>query len=217
MITISLRIIYAQDTITLSTKFDKPDNINEWEIDGTGLWKISNNTLILYKAGNPSGIIRRPAALAIMKSRKFENVTIEVDVRTTADTKILQRDVVIILGYNSPSRFYYIHLSAISDDVHNGIFLVDNANRRRIDTGNRKPLIKDQEWHHIKVERNVENGKIKVFVDNSFNSALQTTDKTILSGRIGLGSFDDTAEFKNLFTAASDNSLYKKHKKITDK
>ena len=41
------------------------------------------------------------------------------------------RDVQLILGYQSPTQFYYVHLSAKTDAVHNGIFLVNNADRRR--------------------------------------------------------------------------------------
>lgn len=190
-------ILYPKNTI-LKPNLENETNITEWLLDSSGLWKIENNKLVLYQAGKPSGEIRRPSSLAIFNSKKFTTVSVEADVKSTADTNVIRRDIDVVIGYESPTRFYYVHLAGVNDDVHNGIFLVNNADRKRIDSGKGIPQLKDQAWHHVKVERNGGTGKIDVYVDNSDKPVLSAIDKTIIEGQIGFGSFDDTGEFKNI-------------------
>lgn len=190
--------VNAQQSITLIPDFNDPNNLVEWEFDGSGLWKISDGKLVLYKAGVPSGPIRKPSALAILKSKSFNKVVVETEIKSTAPEDVIRRDLDIIVGYESPARFYYIHLSGVNDNVHNGIFLVDNSDRRRIDSGKGKPQLIDFKWHSLRVEWDGSNGLIQVYVDDSDVPVLHAVDKTICCGQAGVGSFDDTGEFKNI-------------------
>ncbi len=198
MILILTPFSYTQNEIGLKPDLEISDGLSKWKLDGTGSWKISNGELILYKAGTPSGTIRRPSALAILKTEPYKNVSIEADIKSTADTSVIRRDIDFIIDYNSPEEFYYIHLAGITDDVHNGIFIVNNADRKRIDSGNGTPQLTDRKWHHVEVIRNGVNGSIKVFVDNSNQPVLEANDLTFKQGQIGVGSFDDTGKFKNI-------------------
>ncbi len=198
MIALYSQFFFSQSENKLHPNVELSDGLSNWIIDGTGLWKISHDELILYKAGKPSGPIRRPAALAILKTNPYKSVSIEADVKSTADTSVIRRDVDFIIDYNSPDEFYYIHLAGITDDVHNGIFIVNKSDRKRIDSGKGKPQITDNKWHHVKVVRNADNGNIKVFVDASKQPVLQANDLTFMHGQIGVGSFDDTGKFKNI-------------------
>lgn len=198
VITVAINICFAQDNITIIPNLNNPDSISQWNLDGSGIWKISNGKLILYKAGVPSGPIRRPSALAILKTIPFKKVEIEADIKSTADTTLTRRDLDIIVSYESPQRFYYIHLAGVSDSVHNGIFIVNRSNRKRIDPGKGKPQLKDQNWHYVRVLRNGENGIIEVYVDDSKKPVLYAVDKNICCGSAGVGSFDDTGVFRNI-------------------
>jgi hypothetical protein len=186
----------AQHPITVRPNLDSPDRLTDWTLDGSGSWEISGGKLILAKAGTPSGPIRRPAALAIFKSAPFSTVTVEADVRSTAPVDLSVRDVQVVLGYESPTRFYYVHLSAVTDAVHNGIFVVADADRRRIDAPTGQAKLKDQDWHRVRVERDGSTGRIAVFFDGA--PLLQATDTTIRAGRVGFASFDETGEFRNI-------------------
>jgi hypothetical protein len=169
----------------------------EWDVDG-GEWQASNGLLLLTKAGVPSGRIRRPATVVVYRTPLFQRVTLDVELRSTAPVDVIYRDLQLIFGYESPTRFYYVHLSAITDDVHNGVFLVDNADRRRLDAGTTPPVLKDQDWHRVRLERDGATGRIQVFFDGSATPAWDLVDTTIKAGRVGLGSFDDTGEFRNV-------------------
>ena len=198
MILFFVPLSIAQSDNTLKPDLEISDGLSKWKLDGTGSWKISHGELILYKAGTPSGTIRKPSALAILKTEPYKNVSIEADIKSTADTSVIRRDIDFIIDYNSHEEFYYIHLAGITDDVHNGIFIVNKADRKRIDSGKAKPQITDRKWHHIKVIRDAENGSIKVFVDHSKGPVLEARDLTFKQGQIGVGSFDDTGNFKNI-------------------
>lgn len=170
----------------------------EWDLDGSGTWAVRGDLLVLEAAGTPAGKIRRPSALAVMRSAPFGDLTLSAEVRCTAalPDKTPRRDVELIFGYQSPTRFYYVHLSATRDDVHNGIFLVNDADRRRIDTKSDVPILKDQDWHRVRVQRTISTGRIEVFADDGREPIMIATDTTLGPGRVGVGSFDDTGEFR---------------------
>jgi len=170
--------------------------LRDWELDGNGAWSVRGQSLILEKAGVLSGPIRRPAALAIFRDKLLTDFELQVDVRSTAPPDLAVRDVLLIFGYQSPTQFYYVHLAAKTDPVHNGIFLVNNADRRRLDDASAPARLIDQAWHRIRLERQSARGTINVFFGDDPTPLLSTTDRTLGSGRIGVGSFDETGEFR---------------------
>lgn len=172
--------------------------MTEWDLDGSGKWAVRDNLLVLEAAGTPAGKIRRPSAVAVLRSEPFGDLTLSAEVRCTAalPDKTPRRDVELIFGYQSPSRFYYVHLSATRDDVHNGIFVVNDADRRRIDTKSDVPILQDQAWHAVRVRRALATGRIEVFADGKPEPIMIATDTTLGAGRVGVGSFDDTGEFR---------------------
>jgi len=60
------------------------------------------------------------------------------------------------------------------------------------------PQLKDQNWHRVRLERDGATGSIEIYVDGSQAPVLAASDTTIRSGRVGLGSFDDTGEFRKI-------------------
>lgn len=184
--------------VTVAPQISEARGLADWDLDGNGGWAVRGDVLVLEKAGVPQGKIRRPAALAILKSDPVTDLTFRAEVKSTAPTDLAVRDVQIVFGYQSPSRFYYVHLSAKTDAVHNGIFLVDNADRRRLDTLDSKAPLTDQAWHRVRLERTVETGRIAVYFDEQPEPVLSIVDKTLTWGRVGIGSFDETGEFRNV-------------------
>ena len=191
----------TQESFSSRPDLGAPDALTLFTLDGSGTWEVKDRMLILAKAGTPGGPIRRPSALAVLQSEPLVRATVQVEMRSTAPEEVKNRDLEIIFGYESPRRFYYVHLAGITDANHNGIFLVDNKDRRRIDDGTAAPQLKDREWHRVRLERDGASGRIEVFVDGSEQPALQATNTAIRAGRVGLGSFDDTGEFRRFGVA----------------
>ena len=91
-----------------------------------------------------------------------------------------------------------MHLSAVRDDVHNGIFVVDEADRRRIDDTSDRPPLKDAAWHTARLVRTASTGRLEVFFDGEAAPIMTATDRRIPSGRLGVGSFDDAGAFRGI-------------------
>ncbi|MGH9372721.1 MAG: hypothetical protein ACRD15_14435 [Vicinamibacterales bacterium] len=191
-------VLQGAPSVTLAPQISEARGLADWDLDGSGTWNVRGQVLALEKAGVPGGKIRRPAALAILKSEPLTDLTLRVELRSTAPVDLAVRDVQLIVGYQSPSQFYYVHISAKTDPVHNGIFLVNNADRRRIDEPTSKAWLTDQAWHRVRLERDTATGRIAVFFDDHDTPVLTATDKTLTWGRVGVGSFDETGEFRNI-------------------
>lgn len=167
-----------------------------WEFQNSGSWAVENGVLQLVTPGRPGGPIRKPAEWAIFRGEPRGSVVIDAQVRADAPVSRMGRDVLIFFGYQSPTRFYYAHLSNETTPPHNGIFLVNDADRLRIDDGTGIPRLMDDQWHDVRVERDVDSGAIRVYLDDMETPVLQATDTTLRSGRVGFGSFDDPAAFR---------------------
>ena len=186
------------NTVTIKPTLSEARGLADFDLDGSGAWKVTGQSLVLEKAGVPGGPIRRPAAIAILKGQPLSDLTFRLELKSTAPADLEVRDVLLILGYQSPTQFYYVHISRKTDPVHNGIFLVNNADRRRLDEPSPRAPLTDQNWHQARVERSATTGRIEVFFDADSKPFLSVVDRTLLSGRVGVGSFDETGEFRAL-------------------
>ncbi|HWP48741.1 MAG TPA: hypothetical protein VNM22_16415 [Candidatus Limnocylindrales bacterium] len=175
-----------------------PTTLELWEFQTPQSWVLENGVLALKRAGIPSGPIRKPAEWAILKTEPFTDVQLWLEARCDAPLEQKGRDIILIFGYQSPTRFYYAHLSNQTDRVHNGIFLVNDADRQRIDDGKGIARLMDNSWYTIHLLRKVQTGAIQVYVSDMQTPALSANDTTLRWGRVGIGSFDDTGAFKNL-------------------
>jgi hypothetical protein len=180
----------------LRPEFIDARGLSQWDIEGNGQWRMSGNVLQLHTAGAPSGPIRKPAAMAIFKSAPVGDFTLDVEIRSTAPVDLAVRDVLLIFGYQSPTRFYYVHLSKRTDAVHNGIFLVNDADRKRLDAPTSVGRLADEAWHRVRLVRVAASGQTQVFFDADPIPVLSAVDATLTNGRVGVGSFDETAEFR---------------------
>ena len=107
------------------------------------------------------------------------------------------KSMMVTFGYQDTLHFYYAHVSADNGDhrVHNGLFKVDGGERFRIAGQGSSPALPDQNWHRIRIVREVSTGKIEVFVDDDSQPRFRHVDTSFRFGRVGLGSFNETGDF----------------------
>jgi hypothetical protein len=109
------------------------------------------------------------------------------------------RDLCFFFGKKSDTEFYYVHIATEADPHANSIFLVNNEPRVSIaEKRTDGTKWKDGTFHKVRIERSTRSGKILVYFDDMDNPIMEASDRTFLSGSIGLGSFDDTGQFRNL-------------------
>jgi hypothetical protein len=141
--------------------------------------------------------VRSPLHQAILKEPVVGSFELQVEVRST-HVDYGHRDVCLFFGYQSPEEFYYVHLGRLTDPHCNQIFIVNKSDRKKITATTNEGTLWDDQWHSVKVVRDIQTGQIAVFFDDFENPVMTAVDKTFLSGRVGLGSFDDTADWSKL-------------------
>lgn len=108
------------------------------------------------------------------------------------------RDSVIVFGYQDPAHFYYVHLANKADDHANQIFIVNGEARRKISLTTTDGTKWDDQWHTLRVARNVKEGTIAIYFDDLTKPVMTAKDDTFKSGQMGIGSFDDTNDWDNI-------------------
>jgi hypothetical protein len=169
-------------------------------------WRFTGRETILAEAGVQRPGPRRPFEYAILdEGPVFTSVEIDARVRLDAPVSVTDRDVVLIFGHQSDTRFYYAHLSSDNTILpHNGIFKVDDADRERIDyqwngrSRGANPSVTDAAYHRVRLVHLPATGQIAVYLDGRADPVMTAVDKTFTSGRVGFGSFDNTGRIRDL-------------------
>lgn len=177
-------------------------NPEAWQFGDQSAWTWSDEggtrVLSLHRQQNFKPKVRSPFNLAWLSTPEWKSFTLTVEARLTK-FDASNNDLCIAFGRQDETRFYYAHLGVRADGVHHQIHLVDHADRRAI-TATRttgtpwKPGI----WHRLKIVHDATAGKITVYFDDMEQTVLTAEDKTLTHGWIGLGSFDDLGQFRNL-------------------
>jgi len=131
--------------------------------------------------------------MAIVKDLEVGTFKLTFRVRSTKDTGA-HRDCCIFFGYQDPTHFYYVHMGAKPDPASGQIMIVNDAARRPL-TINEKPIPWDDQWHVVKLQRDVDTGVIAIYFDDMDHPLMEAKDDTFGRGQVGIGSFDDMNEF----------------------
>jgi hypothetical protein len=165
-----------------------------WSVPIAADWKYEDNVLSLNVA-RPQTAPRRPKQFALLEEGPYDKVTVEVEARR------LQGSLIIVYAYRDDAHFNYAHLSVdapAKQPVHNGIFHVYGGDRVRISPEEGPGSLPDTNWHKVKLVWSGKTGEVNVTVDGQTTGALRGIDLSLKSGKIGLGSFFETAQFRNL-------------------
>ena len=176
-------------------------NLDRWEPSEPKAWKID------IQNGNKVGSqfqhlvtktpVRSPFNRSVAKDVIVWNCVLDVKLQSTA-RDYPHRSLCLFFGYQDPAHLYYVHLGQKTDDHANQIFIVNNEPRKKISTKTTEGTKWDNEWHHARVVREVESGKIEVFFDDMNVPVMTAVDKTFAWGQVGIGSFDDTGHFDDV-------------------
>jgi hypothetical protein len=143
--------------------------------------------------------VRSPLNIAFIKGKKFGNFILEADLQQTGK-EYGHRDLCLFFGLKDPSNFYYTHMASNADPNAHNIFLVNDAPRTNIASRTTEGIDwgATEDWHKVRLERNIESGIIRVFVNDMINPLMEAEDKHFDFGYIGFGSFDDTGKIDNI-------------------
>ncbi|MBS0263372.1 MAG: hypothetical protein JSS02_15630 [Planctomycetes bacterium] len=172
-----------------------------WQPSDPQAWKFvaleKNHVYSQFQQSQVQTPVRSPFNRSLVKDLVLSDCVIDVKVQSTIKDYD-HRDVCLFFGYQDPAHLYYVHLGKKADDHANQIFIVNNAPRKKISATSTPGTPWTDGWHHVRVVRKVETGSIEVFFDDLEKPAMTATDKTFVWGQVGIGTFDDTANFDDV-------------------
>lgn len=167
----------------------------KWSVPLAADWKGSAERLDLL-VKKPQEKPRRPKQFAVLEEGPYSAFTLEVDVKRN------EKSLILVYAYQDDNHFNYAHLSV--DDpakvhVHNGIFHVFEGDRVRISPLEGGPgALPDTEWTRVKMTWSGKTGELICYANGKTTGALRGIDLSLKHGKVGLGSFFETAQFRNL-------------------
>lgn len=180
---------------------DFENGADRWEVLDPKTWEIRSREgdqvfEITARKSDYTPPTRSPGHVALIKDLSVGSFDITFRVRSTLDTGN-HRDCCVFFGYQDDQHFYYVHLGA-RPDPHSGQIMIVNEAPRKALTDNQKKTPWDDEWHTVRVSRDLESGKISVFFDDMESPHMEVVDTSFGAGRVGIGSFDDLNAFDDI-------------------
>jgi hexosaminidase len=172
-----------------------------WQPNVPESWQIGEELgTHCYQLLSPGeeGEVRAPTSRSLLTNFDVSHFVLTGSLKCKADRDNPYRDMVVIFHYQDPTHYYYVHFSAVSDEVHNIIGIVNGSDRIKINreaAGESVARLTDLQFHEFKVTCNVETGEIEAYLDDMKKPILTANDKTLGHGLVGVGSFDDIGSF----------------------
>ncbi len=199
-----LPLVYSDDFSAGQTKNWEPTDKTAWTIKTQGGNKVYALTKKKSQFNPP---VRSPYNRSLVKDVEVESFVLDLRLQST-HPDYGHRDLCLFFGYQDDSHLYYVHFGKKTDDHANQIFIVNDAARKKISTKTTPGTDWDDEWHHARIVRDAVSGKIDVYFDDMKTPVMSAVDRTFTTGRVGVGSFDDTGQFDHI--AIYGNKVEKK-------
>jgi hypothetical protein len=169
---------------------------HKWFVPNAADWSTGNAVLHLLVGREPLPGPRRPFQFALTDTPSFRQVFVD------ADAQPLKRSLIMVFAYQDDAHFNYVHFSTDKADktaVHNGVFHVYGGERVRISNiEGPAAFAAPNRWYRLKLAWSGVTGDVQGFVDGNSVPALHAVDLSLRYGKVGLGSFNETADFKNV-------------------
>ena len=172
----------------------QPQDPAQWQLKKTDNGQVYSQ---FKKESGYKGPHRAPFNVSLLKDVTVSDMEFTGRVRST-HPDYGHRDAVVVFGYQDPAHMYYVHLGKKADDHANQIFIVNSADRKKISITSTPGTDWDDNWHTVKIVRRPSDGTIEIYFDDMQNPVMTASDKTLAWGRIGVGTFDDTADWDDI-------------------
>ncbi len=189
-----MKLIYQHDFEDRSMDRYEPTDATAWKL---GEVKGSHFASLIRKDSKFEPPVRSPFNRNLIRDLKLGTFTMDVRVQSTIPDYD-HRDLCLFFGYQDDSHLYYVHLGKEADDHANQIFIVNEKPRSKISTKTTTGTPWTDEWHNVRISRNIKHGEVLVYFDDMQTPAMTATDTTFGEGRVGFGSFDDIGNFDDI-------------------
>ncbi len=168
---------------------------SQWQVIQAADWKVEGDEVQLVTARPQQADPRRPIQFALAEMEPLGKFTLEVEVQRSKP----KGSLILVYAWQRDGYFNYVHLSddaAGKVEVHNGIFHCYGGDRVRISPKEGPGTLLSEDWHKVKVVYDASKGLVEAWVDGQTSPSLKGIDLSLGAGRIGFGSFFNTAGFR---------------------
>jgi hypothetical protein len=164
--------------------------------DGKGFLQLEYDRKAYKSTYRPKH--RSPVHIALLKQYPLTDFAMDVELQSTTE-RYDHQSLCLFFGFQSPEKYYYVHLGRKADMNANNVFIVNGAARKNIASETSKGVEwEEKTWHTVRLLRQATTGKIEVYFDDMTKPIMKAQDKTFEAGFVGFGSFDDTGCFRRV-------------------
>jgi hypothetical protein len=182
-----------EDDFTRGTDRWKPTDARAWKVIDTKEGKAYSQ----FAQSKYKPKVRSPLNYSLIKDLVVGDFVFQAKVQSTG-RDVPHRDMCLFFGWQGPEKFYYVHLAKQADDHANQVFIVNGKPRIKISKTTTKGTNWTVGWHDVKLVRRVKDGTIEVYFDDMKKPAMTAVDRTFTWGQVGIGSFDDTGNWRDV-------------------
>ena len=198
----SYKVIYEQD-------FDGDGVLEDFQFSDPKAWKTGktdegNGFLDLFGRSQYAPPHTSPRNIALLVDKKVKNFVLDLELQQTGE-EYGHRDMCVFYNFEDPAHYYYTHIASKTDDRAHNVFIVDGKARTKVSHKTTEGHKWTDGWHHVRIVRNADSGKIEVYVDDMTKPIMEAVDKTLKWGYVGVGSFDDTGRVRHLKLRAPES------------
>jgi hypothetical protein len=196
---ISVVVSAAEPSLLFEDDFSR--GMSQWKPTDAKAWKVidtpEGKALSQFAASKYRPKYRSPLNYALVNDLIVGDFILEARLRSTT-RDYGHRDLCLFFGWQSPEKFYYVHLAKKADDRANQVFIVHGKDRARISKTTTPGTPWTDRWHRVKLVRKVKDGTVEVYFDDMKKPIMTASDTTFTWGQIGVGSFDDTGDWRDV-------------------
>ena len=189
-----LPLVFCDDFQSASSGNWVPGDAKAWKMTKLG----DNFVFEQFQQSKVKNPVRSPFNRCLIKDVAVSDFVLDLKLQSTKKD-YGHRDLCLFFGFQDPSHHYYVHFGKKTDDHANQIFIVNDKPRTKISTKTTAGTNWDDEWHHARIVRDVKFGSIEIYFDDMKKPVMTATDKTFAWGKVGIGSFDDTGRFDDVY------------------
>ncbi len=175
--------------------------LDGWQATDANAWRIEEardgSVLAQFKNSDYEPPVRSPLNINLIRGAVVKSFVLELKMLSTTED-YPHRDLCLFFGHQDASHFYYVHIANRADAHANSIFIVNGEPRVSIAKSRTEGTKWDENWHTVRLVRDVEKGTIEVLFDDRPEPIMTAVDDTFKWGRLGVGSFDDTGQFDDI-------------------
>ncbi len=181
--------------------FSGKDPIGDFRSCDFQSWTVRSeggNRFLEFNHGNEEdSAVNLPFSICLVDNYIFGDFIIEAGIMLYKDSA--GGDIAVLFGIKDSVEYYSVKVPSTDKLRNYGIFVIENGPPVRLSSANKENCgLNPGKWHKIRVERNIVDTSVRVFLDDMKDPFLETKDRTYIMGYVGFGTTSGKGRIDNI-------------------